>query len=100
MTDGVPDWLREELAKQQAELSELADTPYNERRRARLGKVAEMIAVIDQSSVPRHSSNASSLSGASACRHATTVEVRNVVTDELVAHLCPDCGAQLPAEKR
>ncbi|MBQ1096325.1 hypothetical protein KBY55_09535 [Streptomyces sp. b94] len=33
-----------------------------------------------------------------ACRHLTPVEVRATVTDEVVAHLCPDCDHQLPAE--
>ncbi|MFF5404602.1 hypothetical protein ACFY8K_16825 [Streptomyces misionensis] len=32
-----------------------------------------------------------------ACRHLTPAEVRSVVTDELLAYLCPDCDAQLPA---
>lgn len=35
-----------------------------------------------------------------ACRHLTPTEVRSVVTNELLAHLCPDCDAQLPAEWR
>ncbi|MFJ2000274.1 hypothetical protein [Streptomyces chartreusis] len=35
-----------------------------------------------------------------ACRHLTPAEVRSVVTGELLAHLCPDCDAQLPAEWR
>jgi hypothetical protein len=32
-----------------------------------------------------------------ACRHLTPAEVCSVVTGELLAHLCPDCDAQLPA---
>lgn len=32
-----------------------------------------------------------------ACRHLTPAEVRSTVTGELLAHLCPDCDAQLPA---
>lgn len=32
-----------------------------------------------------------------ACRHLTPVEVRSVVDGRLLAHLCPDCDAQLPA---
>ncbi|WP_318205373.1 hypothetical protein [Streptomyces sp. SCL15-4] len=32
-----------------------------------------------------------------ACRHLTPTEVRSTVTDELLAYLCPDCDAQLPA---
>jgi hypothetical protein len=32
-----------------------------------------------------------------ACRHLAPVEVRSSVTDELLAHLCPDCDEQLPA---
>jgi hypothetical protein len=32
-----------------------------------------------------------------ACRHLTPVEVRSAVDGELLAHLCPDCDAQLPA---
>jgi hypothetical protein len=32
-----------------------------------------------------------------ACRHLTPAEVRSVVTGELLAYLCPDCDAQLPA---
>lgn len=99
MTDGVPDWLREQVAKQQAKLAELADTPYNQRRRASLDQVAEMIAILDQSSAPKDASSATSRSSASPCRHAAPVEVRNVITDELVAHLCPDCDAQLPADR-
>lgn len=35
-----------------------------------------------------------------ACRHLTPVEVRSTVTGELLAHLCPDCDAQLPAAER
>lgn len=34
-----------------------------------------------------------------ACRHLTPAEVRSTITDELLAHLCPDCDAQLPAEE-
>ncbi|MFF2650377.1 hypothetical protein [Streptomyces sp. NPDC058045] len=34
-----------------------------------------------------------------ACRHLHTIEVRAAVTDEVVAHLCPDCDTQLPASK-
>lgn len=32
-----------------------------------------------------------------ACRHLTPTEVRSTVTGELLAYLCPDCDAQLPA---
>jgi hypothetical protein len=32
-----------------------------------------------------------------ACRHLTPTEVRGTVTGELLAYLCPDCDAQLPA---
>lgn len=32
------------------------------------------------------------------CRHLTPVDVRSIVTDELLARLCPDCDGQLPAE--
>ncbi|MGW2082134.1 hypothetical protein ACWCOW_35340 [Streptomyces sp. NPDC001939] len=31
------------------------------------------------------------------CRHLARVEVRSAATDEVLAHLCPDCDAQLPA---
>lgn len=33
----------------------------------------------------------------STCPHRSRVEVRGAVTDELLAYLCPDCDAQLPA---
>lgn len=32
-----------------------------------------------------------------ACHHLTPAEVRSTVTGELLAYLCPDCNAQLPA---
>ncbi|WP_322501809.1 hypothetical protein TR631_33805 [Streptomyces rochei] len=32
-----------------------------------------------------------------ACRHLSPVDVRSVITNELLAHLCPDCDTQLPA---
>jgi len=32
------------------------------------------------------------------CTHPATVPVHAQPTDELVAHLCPDCDAQLPAD--
>ncbi|KIF66273.1 hypothetical protein HY68_36830 [Streptomyces sp. AcH 505] len=32
------------------------------------------------------------------CNHLAPVPVHAEVTGELVAHLCPDCDAQLPAE--
>ncbi|MFI0156248.1 hypothetical protein [Streptomyces lydicus] len=32
------------------------------------------------------------------CNHLTSIPVHAQPTDELVAHLCPDCDAQLPAE--
>lgn len=33
-----------------------------------------------------------------ACPHADTVPVELLDDGEIVAHLCPDCDAQLPAE--
>ncbi|MCX4912828.1 hypothetical protein [Streptomyces sp. NBC_00687] len=35
-----------------------------------------------------------------ACNHLTPAPVHAEPTGELVAHLCPDCDAQLPAEWR
>ncbi|MEU7338730.1 hypothetical protein [Streptomyces sp. NPDC007074] len=32
------------------------------------------------------------------CKHLTPLPVHAYPTDELVAHLCPDCDAQLPAD--
>lgn len=32
------------------------------------------------------------------CRHPAAVPVHAQPTDELVAHLCPDCDRQLPAD--
>jgi hypothetical protein len=32
------------------------------------------------------------------CRHDEPVQVLAAVSGELVAHLCPDCDRQLPAE--
>lgn len=36
--------------------------------------------------------------GPTACSHPAPVEVRGTITNEVVAQLCPDCDAQLPAE--
>ena len=45
--------------------------------------------------VSTHSGGPEYIKGA--CRHLTPAEVRSTVTGELLAHLCPDCDAQLPA---
>lgn len=33
-----------------------------------------------------------------ACSHPAPAEVHSAITNEVVAHLCPDCDTQLPVE--
>ncbi len=97
MTASVPEWLRDQLAKRQAELSGLADTPDNAQERVTIDWMMERVAVIDQSSSPCLHSTASGSPDSQTCRHPAAVEVRSSVTGELLARLCPDCDSQLPA---
>lgn len=32
------------------------------------------------------------------CKHLTPAPVCSVVTEQIIAYLCPDCGSQLPAD--
>ena len=35
----------------------------------------------------------------STCRHPDVIEVRTILTGDLVAWLCPECGRQLPLNR-
>jgi hypothetical protein len=86
-----------QLMKRRAELSETADTPDTARQKHTIDMLLEMQATIDQEAAARVPSSTSPARAGSVCRHLAPVEVRSVVTDELLARLCPACDTQLPA---
>lgn len=84
----------DQLVKRRGELDEAADTLDAARQKRTIDMLLEMQATIDQETAARAPSAASP---GGACRHPASVEVRSVVTGELLARLCPACDTQLPA---